>query len=113
MTDELELVAELVRRESGIALRQSQRPSLEAAIARVVPGEDARGFLRLANEPLTGARLVQRLLDEVTVKETSFLRDLPQLETIDWHELVEAGGGQARIWALSPARGRGPPRAAP
>jgi chemotaxis protein methyltransferase CheR len=103
--DELEQVAELVRRESGIALRASQQPALEAAIARVVPGGDAGGFLRLATEPLTGMRLVQRLLDEVTVKETSFLRDLPQLETIDWRELVEAGEGVARVWAAGCATG--------
>ena len=102
---ELDDVAELVRRESGIALRPSQRRALEAAIARVVPGEDAEEFLRLAEEPLAGRALVQRLLDEVTVQETFFLRDREQLDTIDWRALVEAGGGHARIWVAGCATG--------
>jgi chemotaxis methyl-accepting protein methylase len=47
--------------------------------------------------------LVERLLDEVTVKETSFLRDPAQLETIDWAALVEGGG--ARVWVAGCATG--------
>jgi len=105
VTHDLDRVAELVRRESGISLRPSQQRALEAAIARAVPGEDARGFLRLATEPVTGPMLVQRLLDEVTIQETSFLRDPRQLETIDWHELVEAGEGRARIWVAGCSTG--------
>jgi chemotaxis protein methyltransferase CheR len=104
MTD-LERIAELVRYESGISLRESQRAALEAAIARVAQGEDAAGFLRLAAEPLVGPQLVQRLIDEVTVQETSFLRDPDQLATIDWGELVDRSDGAVRIWVAGCATG--------
>jgi chemotaxis protein methyltransferase CheR len=102
MTD-LERVAELVRRESGISLSATQQRALEAAIARVLPGEDAGSFLRRADEPLTGRQLVQQLLDEVTVNETSFVRNRDELETIDWHDLVR--DGPARIWVAGCATG--------
>jgi chemotaxis protein methyltransferase CheR len=105
VTDELDRVAELVRLESGISLRPSQQRALEAAMARAAPGVDPSGFLRLAAEPVTGPLLVQRLLDEVTIQETSFMRDPRQLDAIEWPELVEAGGGQARIWVAGCATG--------
>jgi chemotaxis protein methyltransferase CheR len=100
---DLEKVAELVRHASGIALDSSQNGALEAAIARVLPGGDAGSFLRRAGEPLAGPKLVQRLLDELTVKETSFLRHREELETIDWDEVVKAG--PARIWVAGCATG--------
>jgi chemotaxis protein methyltransferase CheR len=105
VSEELDRVADLIRRESGISLRPSQRRALEAAIARAAPGQDARAFLDLASEPLGGRMLVQRLLDEVTVQETSFLRDPLQLDAIDWHSLVDASGGRARIWVAGCATG--------
>jgi chemotaxis methyl-accepting protein methylase len=100
---DLERVTELVRRESGISLNRTQEGALEAAIARVLPGEDAGGFLRRADEPVTGPKLVQRLLDEVTVNETFFLRNRTELETIDWPELVREGA--ARLWVAGCATG--------
>ena len=99
----LDQVAELVRRECGVSLRESQRRSLESAIERVAPGEGPAGFLRLAGEPLTGPRLIQRLVDEITVQETSFLRDPRELETIDWQRLTETR--TARIWVAGCATG--------
>jgi chemotaxis protein methyltransferase CheR len=100
---DLERVAELVRRESGISLSATHERALEAAIARVLPGEDAGGFLRRAGEPLTGPKLVRRLLDEVTVNETLFLRNRNELETIDWASLVR--NGPARLWVAGCATG--------
>jgi chemotaxis protein methyltransferase CheR len=102
---ELERVAELVRLESGISFRPSQQRALEAAIARAAPGEDAGGFLRLVAKPVTGSGLLQRLLDEVTVQETSFMRDPRQLDAIDWPRLVETGEGEIRIWVAGCATG--------
>jgi chemotaxis protein methyltransferase CheR len=100
----LQQVAELVRLESGITLEPRQRRALQAAIQRAAPGLDADGFLRLAAEPVSGRALVERLLDEVTVQETSFLRDRRQLETIDWATLT-AEEERARIWVAGCATG--------
>jgi chemotaxis protein methyltransferase CheR len=102
---DLDRVAELVRSESGISIRPPQRRALEAAIARAAPGEDAAGFLRLATEPVTGAAYIQRLIDEVTVQESSFLRDPQQLDAINWPGLVEAARDRVRIWVAGCATG--------
>jgi chemotaxis protein methyltransferase CheR len=102
---ELQQVADLVRRESGILLKPSQRRALAAAIRRAVPGENAAGFLRLTSDPVQRSRLVRRLLDEVTIQETAFLRDRGQLEEIDWEALRERADGPARIWVAACATG--------
>jgi chemotaxis protein methyltransferase CheR len=52
------------------------------------------------------------LLDEVTIKETSFLRDRQQLEAIDWRRLAhaarEAGHATVRVWSAGCATGEEP-----
>lgn len=105
MKGPLKNVAELVRRESGISLKPAQRRSLEAAIRRALPGGDAAGFLEHASDPLTRADAVQRLLDEVTIQETAFLRDRSQLEVIDWEALRDSADGAIRIWVAGCATG--------
>jgi chemotaxis protein methyltransferase CheR len=109
VSDVLDLVAELVRRESGIKLQPSQHGSLRAAIGRAEPGADPLRFLRLAEDPVWGREAVARLVDEVTVNETSFFRDRRQLETIAWRLLLEraheAGSSEVRVWSTACATG--------
>jgi chemotaxis protein methyltransferase CheR len=105
-------IAELVRREIGITLTSSQETALRAALGRAAPGLDHRAFLREAADPLRGRALVQRLIDEVTIKETTFLRDRRQLDAIAWHGLLEvaraAGSGTIRVWSAGCATGEEP-----
>jgi chemotaxis protein methyltransferase CheR len=105
-------LAELIEHESGIRLKPNQFPSLRAALERAVPGVGPNAFLAQAVEPFTRRELVERLLDEVTVKETTFLRDREQLEKIDWHGLLgnaRARGGDAlRVWSAGCATGEEP-----
>jgi chemotaxis protein methyltransferase CheR len=112
MNAELEPLAELVRRESGINLKPAQHASLRAALGRAAPGVDPTDFLALAVEPIGGRELLDRLLDEVAVKETSFLRDARQLATIDWNALLESarthGDGHVRAWSAGCATGEEP-----
>ncbi len=112
MTDVLDRVAEIVQRESGIRLQPTQYSSLRSAIGRAVPGGDALAFLRLAEDPVWGREAVGRLVDEVTVKETSFFRDRRQLDTIAWRLLLErahaAGSGVIRVWSAACATGEEP-----
>ena len=65
--------------------------------------------LRRALDPATGRRTIARLIDEVTIKETSFLRDRRQLDAIDWHGLRmrarEAGSSVVRVWSVACATG--------
>jgi chemotaxis protein methyltransferase CheR len=108
----LEGVAELVRRETGIVLAPTQEASLRAALGRAAPGLDPGTFMRTAGDPLEGPALVARLIDEITIKETTFLRDRRQLETISWHQLLAAvnaaGSDTIRVWSAGCATGEEP-----
>jgi chemotaxis protein methyltransferase CheR len=103
-------LAALVRRESGIVLPEQQQGALSAALRRVAPELEADGFLTAANRGDPPARrLVDRLVDEVAVKETTFLRDRQQLDTIDWHGLCERawlrGSSVVHVWSAGCATG--------
>lgn len=105
----LQEIAALVQRETGIRLTESQHPALQAALDRITPQTDPTQFMRRALDPLAGRELVARLIDEVTVKETSFLRDHGQLQEIRWRLLLEearaSGAETVRVWSAGCATG--------
>jgi chemotaxis methyl-accepting protein methylase len=102
-------IAELVRRESGITIGTAQQTALRAAIARAAPDTELVDFARQVGNPARGKHLLARLIDEVTIKETTFLRDRRQLDMIDWHGLLERarrnGSHRIRIWSAGCATG--------
>jgi chemotaxis protein methyltransferase CheR len=105
-------LAELVAAETGVQLQPSQHRALVGALGRACPGVTPAAFLQLAREPLAGPQAVAALVDEITVKETSFLRDRRQLESIDWHGLERsaraAGRDTIRVWSAACATGEEP-----
>ena len=109
MSKALDLVAELVLRESGIRVQPAQHPALRSAIVRALPNGDAAAFLDLAGNPVEGPRAIATLIDEVTIKETFFYRDRQQLDTIPWRALLEraqaAGSQEIRVWCAACATG--------
>jgi chemotaxis methyl-accepting protein methylase len=108
MTDSLDLIAELVFRESGIRV-PLQDPALRSAIARALPSGDPAAFLHVAGNPVEGRRAIARLIDEVTVKETFFFRDRQQLDAIAWRPLLQRaqamGSTEIRVWCAACATG--------
>jgi len=110
--DPLHGVAELVLRESGMVIRESQMPALEAAIRRVDPDITAEQLLARAERPGERESLVERLIDEVTIKETYFLRHREELNAIDWTGLAAratlAGRQSIRVWSAACASGEEP-----
>lgn len=104
----LQEIADLVRHEVGILVRESQASALEAALRRT-GAPDPQTFLRLAEDPVEGRAAIDRLIDEVTVQETFFLRDRVQLEAIAWRLLLEgareAGSPAVRVWVAACATG--------
>jgi chemotaxis protein methyltransferase CheR len=108
MSDGLAGVAALVRRRTGIALSEQHLPGLVAALSRAAPGMGAEQLLAEMERP-GGEPLVGRVIDEVTVKETYFFRELAALEAVDWRRGLEAararGDQLVRVWVSACATG--------
>lgn len=109
MTSALGELAALIRTRSGLRLDQPHQSALRAGLGRAWPGEAAEQVLERALDHVDGHTVVARLIDEVTIKETSFLRDRRQLESIDWHALhgaaCDAGSSEIRVWSAACATG--------
>jgi chemotaxis protein methyltransferase CheR len=109
MTDALERVAELVERESGIQAKRSQLEALAGALRRVAPGMDADAFIAALADPAQHAALLGRLIDQVAIQETYFMREPRDLEAIDWHLLLGAaharGASEVSVWVSACASG--------
>jgi chemotaxis protein methyltransferase CheR len=107
--DPLAEIAELILRETGVALPAARQSPLRAAVARVAPGLDPGAFLRATSDPAGGRALLDKLIDEVTNQETTFLRDRRQLDAIPWPSLLRgvqaAGSGTIRVWSAACASG--------
>jgi chemotaxis methyl-accepting protein methylase len=105
----LDAIAELVQSVAGVRLEHSRHQALRAALSRAWPGVSHAEVLQRALDPVTGPATVATLIDQVTIKETSFLRDRGQLESIDWHALAnlarEGVSGVVRVWSAGCATG--------
>jgi chemotaxis protein methyltransferase CheR len=102
-------VAAVVRRETGMVIKEAQFPALEAALRRVAPELGPAGFLGAVEVGAPGGALLSRLVDEVTVQETYFFRELRELEAIDWWQLLDSardtGAATVRAWVAACATG--------
>ncbi len=105
MSAALSEVARMIQRESGIQLKPSQLPSLQAAIARVDRDLTAEALLDRA----VSAQTMGRLIDEVTIRETFFFRHRSELDAIAWYSTLDAararGSDVVRIWVAGCASG--------
>ena len=104
-------LAGLVRRETGITWAGGDS-LLRSALRRAAPGLDPGAFLLALADPAAGPRLMGRLIDEVTVHETSFLRDRDQLDAIAWREIFHRVSAEhsavIRVWATACSTGEEP-----
>jgi len=109
MTGALAALAALIQRTTGMVVPPGRETALRLAVGRAAPGLEPEDYLLATKDPVYGPGLVDRLIDEVTVHETSFARDMPQLATIDWralHRVARAAGSDViRVWSAGCATG--------
>ena len=102
----------LLAASAGLVFDLSRRAALEACIAerlRVTGSADVPAYLLLLDQ----AAERQRLLDEVTIQETQFFRNPPQVRALRAHvlpELVKAAAGtrRLRVWSAGCSTGEEP-----
>jgi chemotaxis protein methyltransferase CheR len=60
-------------------------------------------------DPVQAPTLLGRLIDQVAIQETYFMREPRELEAIDWHQLLSAaharGAGEVTVWVCACASG--------
>jgi chemotaxis protein methyltransferase CheR len=104
----LEQLALRVKQASGIEADGSRLAALGAAVTRLGAGSPGE-VLRRLDEPVGGPELLLRLVDEVAVKETFFLRNADELVRLDWRSLhADArvrGADRVRVWCTACASG--------
>jgi len=108
MTEALTTVAALVRRQTGVVVKDVQLPALAAAIERIAPEMGVGEFAGLVADA-EHRSLLSQLVDEVTVQETYFFRELRELLPLDWRRLLddarESGFGAVQVWVAGCATG--------
>ena len=102
-------IANLVRRETGIVLPPTREAAIIGAVGRAAPGLGPAAFVRAVSGPDGDQALLNRLIDEVAIQETAFVRDRVQFDEIEWHRLLRGdlamGSGTIRVWAAGCASG--------
>jgi chemotaxis protein methyltransferase CheR len=109
VTRALAELAALIQRTTGMTVPPGRETALRLAVGRVAPGLEPADYLIATRDPVYGPGLIDRLIDEVTVHETSFARDMPQLGAVDWRALHRsaraAGSDTIRVWSAGCATG--------
>jgi len=112
-TEQFEALRTLLSRAAGLVFDDSRRQSMAYSVAERVResgAKDVSAYLAMLDDP--GER--QRLLDEVTIQETHFFRNPPQVRALRTHVLPELishaarHGRRIRIWSAGCSTGEEP-----
>ena len=112
-TEQFDALRTLLSRAAGLVFDESRRQSMAYSVAERVResgAADVAAYLAMLDDPAER----QRLLDEVTIQETHFFRNPPQVRALRTHVLPEliahAGrnGRRLRIWSAGCSTGEEP-----
>src|SRR5580704_17801247 len=109
---EFAVVASLLHDAAGLAFDDTRRDSLSFCIAermRATRSSDVTSYLQMLSGPTGGAER-QALINEVTIPETHFFRNPPQIRALRKYVLPEllrqaAEGKRLRIWSAGCSTG--------
>ena len=108
-------LARLLHETAGLAFDETRRDSLAYSVSermRAAGCRDVAAYLALLTSP-AGTTERQALLDEVTIPETHFFRNPPQIRALRTHVLPEllrqaAGTKRLRVWSAGCSTGEEP-----
>ena len=106
---------DLIYRRTGIFFAERNRFLLDARIRELLHEtgtKDTFTYLKLLNDPKTSLLEFNRLINKITITETSFFRDKYQITAIEKNVLPEImkrreqnGNRQLRIWSAASSSG--------
>lgn len=111
--EEFDAFRDLLSRAAGLVFDESRRDSMAYSIAdrmREAGTTSVAAYLRRLEDPAER----QCLLDEVTIQETHFFRNPPQIRALRQHVLpellrhAEANGRRLRVWSAGCSTGEEP-----
>jgi chemotaxis protein methyltransferase CheR len=112
-TEQFDALRSLLQREAGLVFDETRRDSMGYSVAerlRESGARDVSAYLLLLQNPAER----QRLVDEVTIQETHFFRNPPQVRALRTHVLPEliryadTHGRRLRIWSAGCSTGEEP-----
>ncbi|MBW3589786.1 MAG: hypothetical protein KY429_10240 [Actinobacteria bacterium] len=113
---DLERFAKLIRKTAGFEIPQARQGDLRRAIARrlaELPSPDPDLLFRKLTDPNDGSEHLEPLLADLTVGETYFFRDRPQMEALENRilpDILERNrhDRSIRIWSAACSSGEEP-----
>jgi chemotaxis protein methyltransferase CheR len=111
--EQFEVLRSLLARVAGLVFDDSRKESMAFSVAerlRESGARDVPSYLLMLDDPAER----QRLLDEVTIQETHFFRNPPQVRALRMHVLpellrhAEANGRRLRVWSAGCSTGEEP-----
>ena len=111
--EEYDALRAFLAQAAGLVFDDSRKESMAYSVAERLRGSGARdvaSYLALLEDPAER----QRLLDEVTIQETHFFRNPPQVRALRQHVLpellrhAETRGRRVRIWSAGCSTGEEP-----
>lgn len=111
--EQFDALRQLLSRAAGLVFDDSRHQSMSYSVAERVRESGARdvpAYLAMLDDPAEQ----QRLLDEVTIQETHFFRNPPQVRALRTHVLpellahAERNGRRLRIWSAGCSTGEEP-----
>ena len=111
--EDFNALRDYLAKAAGLVFDDSRRESMAYSVAermRDSGAPDVASYLGLLDDPVER----QKLLDEVTIQETHFFRNPPQIRALRQHVLpellrhAEAGGRRLRIWSAGCSTGEEP-----
>lgn len=105
-------LSRFIQDRTGITLDQSKDYLIETRLGPLIREFQLDGYADLTRKARTDARLLNRMIDEISTNETSFFRDNSPFELLKYRLLpelmdrVRQGSGPVTIWSAASSTGQ-------